>query len=176
MCVRCWQINFRERWILQLHFLLCPAFFPSHAGLRLNLPQNKINHFGKATPPPFFYYFSLPYFCVRGFSSELKPGWTVRGMLPQVTFFPGRHTISKAEGLFHGHVWLILLFCFVSPSLRPQWLHTLLIQTHTHTDRGACLPPSNSVTFFSLYVWYFFSHPHTPWPLGSWFSLTLPRI
>ncbi len=106
-------------------------------------------------------------------------GWTVRRMLLQVTFFPGRRSISKAVSLLHGHVWLVLLFCSVSPSLRPQWLYTQLIQTHTqtqrqthihvHRGRKVCLSPStNSVTSFLLYSWYSLTHTHTltdPWQL-----------
>lgn len=85
-------------------------------------------------------------------------GWTVRGMLLQVTFFPGRHSISKAAVLFHCHVWLMPQFCSLSPPLRPQWLHTQLIQTHTHINTEGDTHTSCSTGQFAS------SLPSTQWP------------
>lgn len=108
--------------------------------------------------------------------------WTVRGMLLQVTFFPGKCSISKAVRLFHCHVWLILLICSTSPSLRPQWLHTQLTQTQTQSETYmqqhlGNLPPTQWPPFL-LYSWYSLSHGHTgtltePWQLILW---PLPRV
>lgn len=88
----------------------------------------------------------------------------------------GRCSISKAVGLFHGHVWLMLLFCFVSPSLRPHWLHTQL--THKHRDRQGSLSLLFHQLSDLLFTVQLISSPSSTHSLtlGSWFPSSLPRI
>lgn len=109
--------------------------------------------------------------------------WTVRGMLLQVTFFPGKCSISKAVRLFHCHVWLMLLICSTSPSLRPQRLHMQLTQTQTQSETHTC---NNTWAIFhqlSDLLFYFTvdilshmdtqAHSLTP---GSWFCGPFPEF
>lgn len=101
--------------------------------------------------------------------------WTVRGMLLQVTFFPGKCSISKAVRLFHCHVWLMLLICSTSPSLRPQRLHTQLTQTqtqsetHTYNNTWAIFHQLGDLFFFTLQLIFSltWTHRHTHWPLAA---------